>query len=238
MTGGSPVEMAQGVADKIEARLRVLPRHLAPRLRGRIHQAAVPVSLLAGAGLYLAASSGARRSAVLVYGISLAVLFAVSACYHRAPVGDRLRSVLRRADHSTILIFIAGTFTPLAVGVTNGFTRWLLLGVVWGAAFAGIVIRQLMQQAPPGATAIVYAAVGLSAASVLPAILHRTGASAFVLVLLGGVVYLVGAVVYAKQRPDPRPSVFGYHEVFHALTVLAAALQYAGVGLVILTTPG
>ena len=206
----------------------------APRLRGRIHQASVPFAIAAGAVLAALAPSH-RRTAVLVYAVSLTALFAVSASYHRCWAG-RAKAVLRRADHSTILVFTAGTFTPLAVSATTGRVRVLLLVAMWAAAAIGVTIRMRWHHATSGWCALVYAAVGVSAVSVLPAVWQRTGVAAFTLIAAGGVAYLVGAVD-ARRRPDPRPAVFGYHEVFHALTVLAAALHYVGISLVVLTTP-
>ena len=172
-----------------------------------------------------------------MYAVALTALFGVSAAYHRGRWGDRVQAMLRRADHSTILVFIAGTFTPLAVTVTHGRALVLLLIGMWSAAAIGVAIRMVWHHVKPSAVAWVYAAVGLSAVSVLPALFCRGGVASFVLFVLGGIGYLAGAMVYARRRPDPSPTVFGFHEVFHSLTVVAAALQFTGLTLAVLGTP-
>lgn len=213
-----------------------LPDVLKPRLRGHLHRACAPVALAGGVVLAILAPSH-RRLAVLVYAVSMTALFTISATYHCGTWAARVRAALRRADHSTILVFIAGTFTPLAVTETHGRLRVLLLACMWGAAAAGVAVRMVWHHATSAWTAAVYAVVGISSASVLPMVWERSGVAPFLLLAVGGLTYLVGAVVYARRRPDPRPTVFGYHEVFHVLTVIAAALQYAGISLVVLSTP-
>lgn len=165
--------------------------------------------------------------------MALLALFSVSAAYHRWRWGQRGKALLRRADHSTILVFIAGTFTPVTVATTAGAERLILLTAMWAAAGLGMTIRMVWHNARAGAIAAVYSLVGLCGIGVLPALLGHSGPAAFVLFTAGGVIYLLGATVYARRSPDPRPAVFGYHEVFHSLTVLATALQYVAVSLAV-----
>jgi len=208
---------------------------LKPRLRGVLHQWAFAVSLAAGAGLVLAAGSARARIAVTVYALSVAALFGTSALYHRVnwrTLGAR--RWMRRLDHTMIFVLIAGTYTPFGLLVLRGTLGVVILVAVWSAALAGAVFKLVWIDAPGWLGAATYVAIGWIALVALPELLDRLGVAAFAALALGGVLYSVGAVIYAHKRPDPVPTVFGYHELFHLLVILAAALQYAVIAFWIL----
>lgn len=183
--------------------------------------------------LVVAHSAGARI-AVGVYTAGVTAMYATSACYHRGRWSDAAKRRLRRLDHSMILVGIASTYTPIAAIGLGQTTGTVLLAVVWGLAAAGVVIRNLWLGAPRWLVATVYVAVGWTAVAVLPALWSRLGVLTFGLLVLGGIVYSVGGVVYSRRRPDPAPAVFGYHEVFHALVLAAGLVFYAAVVRVVI----
>ncbi len=203
-----------------------------PALRGVVHQWAFPTALTAGAALVLLAPAGEPRIAAAIYAFSLAAVLGTSALYHRVDWSRAgVRSWMRRLDHSMIFLLIAGTVTPFALLVMDGpFATGLLVGV-WSAAAAGIILELAWTGAPRWLSAGVYLAVGWIGAAGFPEIWVKAGIGAGALIALGGVLYTVGAVVYARQRPDPSPSVFGYHEVFHVLVVAAAAAHFAAIAI-------
>jgi hemolysin III len=183
------------------------------------------------------AATWPARLAAAVYGVAGAALFGVSAAYHRSPPGSRRRGLLARLDHVSILLMIAGTYTPLVVLGLRGWTRVSVLAVIWGGAVAGIVARLIWRTtwrpAPRWLITSLFAALGWVALFVLPQLLRGAGALVLALILAGGLLYSLGAVVYARKRPDPSPRWFGFHEVFHAATILAYLTQYAAVSLVV-----
>ena len=156
-------------------------------------------------------------------------MYATSAFYHRGHWTPAGRRRMRRLDHSMILVGIASTYTPVAAIGLSSTTAWALLSVVWGLAVLGAVVRNLWLGSPRWVTAALYIGVGWTAVAVLPDLWTRLGVATFVLLMVGGLVYSLGAVVYSLRRPDPWPAVFGYHEVFHALVVGAGLVFYAAV---------
>jgi hemolysin III len=202
-----------------------------PRLRGVSHQYAFFVAMAAGAALVVLARGAEARVAVGVYALSLCAMFGASALYHRIDWSPRLHAWLRRLDHSMIYVLVAGTYTPFALLVLAPALGWTILGVVWAGALAGVVLSLVWIDAPRWLTAVLYVALGWVAVVVLPQLWDRAGVMAVALLATGGVLYTLGAVVYARRRPDPAPRVFGYHEVFHALVIAAAAVQFAAVAL-------
>ena len=204
------------------------PRLTKPRLRGVWHQWAFFVSLALGAALVAAAPEGRPRLAAAVYALSVAGLFGASALYHRINWSSAAaRRWMRRLDHSMIFVLIAGTYTPFAVLVLDGTLATVILAVVWAGALGGIVLKLVWVDAPKALSAVVYILLGWVAVAAFPDLLSELGVTGASLVALGGLLYTAGAVVYALKRPDPAPTVFGYHEIFHALVIVAAALQYA-----------
>jgi hemolysin III len=199
-----------------------------PRLRGVWHQWAFFVSVAIGAALVIVAPAGQPRLAAAIYALSVTALFGTSALYHRV-TWDSLgaRRWMRRLDHSMIFCLIAGTYTPFALLVLEGDLATVILIVVWAGALAGVLMKLVWIDAPKALVAVTYIMLGWVAVAAFPDMIERLGVTATMLLAVGGLLYTLGALVYAFQRPNPAPSVFGYHEVFHALVILAAALQYA-----------
>jgi hemolysin III len=210
--------------------------HAAPKplLRGVSHELAAGVALAAWIALAALAPSPRALAAANVYGASLFALFGVSALYHRPTWPQRARLWLRRLDHSAIFLLVAGTYTPFCL-VLGGGRGDTLLAVAWAGAALGILQSVLWVRAPKPLVAIVYVLLGWIILPVLPTLVVRLGPGAVALLAAGGLTYSLGAVVYAARRPDPFPRVFGYHEVFHALVVVAAGLHLAVTARAILT---
>lgn len=202
-----------------------------PRLRGWLHFWAFVVSFATGATL-VALSALVDARAVIgtsVYAATVSGLFGISALYHRRTWGGRGRSVMRRLDHSMIFVFIAGTYTPFALLALPRALGAIILAVVWSGALLGTVLKQAWLHAPRWLSVPLYVALGWVAIFVLPALLDRAGAPPLVLLLVGGGLYTFGGIVYATRKPNPWPETFGYHEVFHLCTIVAAICQYIAV---------
>ncbi|MGA9635353.1 MAG: hemolysin III family protein, partial [Solirubrobacterales bacterium] len=202
-----------------------------PRLRGVSHQWAFFVSLGAGAALVLAASGTTAVVAMSIYAFSLSAMLGTSALYHRVTWTPEVRQWMRRLDHTTIFIFIAGTYTPFALLVMHGTLATAVLVVVWATALGGVALNLLWIHAPHWVTAVIYLSTGWVAIVSLPQLWDQIGPVGVGLIALGGALYTAGAVVYARRKPDPRPEVFGYHEIFHLLVIAAAAVQYVAVAV-------
>ncbi|MGA2012067.1 MAG: hemolysin III family protein [Solirubrobacteraceae bacterium] len=201
---------------------------LKPRLRGVLHQWACICSVPLGLLLVIAAGDARARIAVTVYALSLVGLFGVSAVYHRVDWRTlRARRWMRKLDHSMIFTLIAGTYTPFALLVLHGALAMVILIAVWAGAAAGVAFNLIWSNAPKWLVALLYVVLGWVVVAAVPQLATAIGAGGLLLLALGGLFYTVGAVVYAIKRPDPVPAVFGYHEIFHALVIVAAALQYA-----------
>jgi hemolysin III len=216
----------------IEDRFVSLPK---PRLRGVLHQWAFFASLAIGAALVIVAPAGRGTLAATIYAASVAALFGVSTLYHRIDWASRAtRRWMRRLDHTMIFVLIAGSYTPFALLVLDEPLATLILVGVWAGAAAGSVMKLVWIDAPKWLVAITYVLLGWVALAAFPGLIDELGVTATALVGVGGVLYTLGAVVYALRRPDPVPAVFGYHEVFHLLVIAAAALQYAVVAFFVL----
>lgn len=196
-----------------------------PWLRGSLHRWAAPIAAAVTTLVAVAARSGGARAAVIVYGVCVTAMFATSGVYHARRWAGRQRAVLQRLDHSMILVGIAGSYTPVIVLALEGRTRVALAIVCWVLAVVGIVVRQCWLSAPRPLIAAVYLGAGWQMVVALPA--YAAGMSGLELGLLaaGGALYTVGAIVFAIQRPNPWPRVVGFHEIFHLLVVVAAALH-------------
>jgi hemolysin III len=211
-----------------------LPTPPKPRLRGVSHAYAFFVSLACGVGLILAASDGRARLAASIYAIAVSALLGTSALYHRVTWRPTARRWMKRLDHSMIFVLIAGTYTPVALLALHGSLANTILIVVWIGALGGIVFKLVWIDAPKWLFAAVYVALGSVTAAImgeLPATIGWLGVAGLG---LGGLLYIVGAIIYASGRPDPSPRVFGYHEVFHALVIAAAGLHYAVIAFAVL----
>lgn len=202
-----------------------------PRWRGRIHGGAVAVVIPAGIILTLVTPSGLARVAVFVYVASLLALFSTSASYHLFTRTQRAQRTMRQLDHAMVYVLIAGTYTPvclLALPRTIGVV--FLIGI-WSAAILGIALKITWRAHK--VSGAMYLIIGWAALIILPWAYHRAGFTSLLLFALGGIVFTVGAILFYLQRPQLRPLVFGYHEVWHVFTVVAVALQFAGVGVLI-----
>ena len=210
-----------------------------PRLRGVVHEYAFFVALVAGAGLLVLAPSPKARLASAIYVLGLAGLLGTSALYHRVTWRrPNVRRWLRRLDHSMIFLLIAGTYTPFALLVLSQPLGTVVLVLIWAGAAGGIVLSLLWPDAPRTVSAAIYISLGWVAIIATPQLFDRLGALGIAMIGLGGLFYTVGAIVYARQRPDPVPTVFGYHEIFHVLVVAAAALHFAVIAFLVLPLAG
>lgn len=205
-----------------------------PLFRGVSHQIAFFVSLVSGAVLLALAPTPPALLGAAIYAASLSALLGTSALYHRVTWSVPTRRWIGRLDHSMINVLIAGTFTPFALVVLSGRLAEILLPVMWLGAVAGIALHLFWFDAPKWLSAAVYVALGWIGILAAPQVVEHAGWTVALLVLFGGLLYSAGAVVYAARRPDPVPASFGYHEVFHALVVVAAMAHYGAVALVIL----
>jgi hemolysin III len=202
-----------------------------PQLRGWLHAGTAPLTLVGGVLLVLLSPAGAARVGCAVFATSAVTLFTVSATMHRGRWSPRTARLLTRMDHAGIFLLIAGTYTPYAVMLLPGRDRVVLLVVAWVGAAGGIAFRMLRPQAARWVYTPLYLALGWLAVAYAPEFGRAAGPVVLVLVASGGLLYTVGAVVYGLRRPNPVPQWFGFHEVFHAFTVLAFAAHYAGVTL-------
>jgi hemolysin III len=205
-----------------------------PLLRGRFHQVGSVVMLAVGPLIGLEASGTKAEVCAAVACFGVWAMLTTSSLYHRVRWSDAARRRMRLADHSMIFVCIAGTYTAVAGLSLPDTDTWIVLGLVWGASVVGIVMRFVWLDAPKWAVALPYVAAGWIAVGATPEFFHYLGVLGFSLMLAGGLLYTIGAVVYARRRPDPWPMVFGYHEVFHACVVVAAALSLSLVAFVLL----
>jgi len=180
-----------------------------------------------------AVQGGAHGFAVAIYCLTVSMLFGTSALYHRRNWSTRGWLIMKRLDHSMIFIFIAGSYTPFAVLALNPDSDVIILTTVWAGALGGVVLKLFWPGAPRWLGVPIYIALGWVAVFVLPQVLANTGVTSLVLLCAGGVLYTIGGIVYAARWPNPSPAVFGYHEVFHACTVVAAICHYIAIYFVI-----
>jgi hemolysin III len=201
-----------------------------PKLRGVSHEWAFFLSLGFGVALIVLARSPKATLAVAIYAVSLSALFGTSALYHRVNwTRPQVRQWMRRLDHSMIFFLIAGTYTPFALLVLEGPLADAILAVVWIGAIAGAIVEMIWIDHPKWVAAIIYLAIGWVAVAAFPELWSEMGVAGTLLVAVGGLLYTAGAIVYATQRPNPSPAVFGYHEVFHLLVIAAAVAHFSAI---------
>ena len=213
----------------------VVEAKVKPMLRGVSHHAAFYAALGAGVTLLLAAPSQRAMSAVAIYVVTLMALFGVSALYHRIQWSEAARARMKRLDHATIFLFIAGSYTPICLLALDGEPGRTLLTWAWIGAGLGVARAVFWPGAPKAISAALYVALGWLVVAYLPAVAAGVGGFGMAALAVGGVLYSLGATVYALQRPDPLPRVFGYHEVFHALVIAACVCHFAAIARVVLT---
>jgi len=201
-----------------------------PKLRGVSHEWAFFLSLGFGVALIILAETPKATLAVAIYAISLSALFGTSALYHRVNWSrPQVRQWMRRLDHSMIFFLIAGTYTPFALLVLDGTLAMAILAVVWIGAIAGAIVEMIWIDHPKWASALIYLSLGWVAVATFPELWSAMGIGGALLVAVGGLLYTAGAVVYAVQRPNPSPAIFGYHEIFHLLVIAAAIAHFSAV---------
>jgi hemolysin III len=201
-----------------------------PKLRGVSHEWAFFASLGFGAALILLAKTPKATFAVAIYAVSLSALFGTSALYHRVNwTRPNVRLWMRRLDHSMIFFLIAGTYTPFALLVLHGALATAILIVIWIGAIAGAIVEMIWIRHPKWVAALIYLSLGWVVAVAFPELWSAMGVAGALLVAVGGLLYTAGAVVYATQRPDPNPAIFGYHEVFHLFVIAAALAHFSAV---------
>ena len=205
-----------------------------PLLRGVLHQAAFTVSLVIGTLLIVGSDGGGGRTAAAVFAASVAACFGASSLYHRVTWAPRVRPWMRRLDHAGIYLLIAGTYTPVCLLALEGSWRFVVLSLVCLAAASAVVLKFAWIAAPKWLAAGLGIALGWVGVALLPQLVTRLNPAAIVLLALGGIAYTAGAVVYARERPDPVPTVFGYHELFHALTIVGVAFQYVAIAFFVI----
>ena len=205
-----------------------------PLFRGVSHRAAFIASVTLAPIVVVSAPGVWPRLITGLYSTAITALFGVSALYHRVNWGPVGKKRLQKFDHVTIFFAIAATYTPVAVFALSAWAAKLVLALVWGGAAIGAFIRIRFTQAPKWVVAGPYLVVGWCLLAVVQDAWHQLGVLEFVLFLTGGLLYTAGAVVFASQRPDPWPSTFGFHEIFHSLTIAAASLHYIAFVFVVL----
>jgi len=212
----------------------VIDTELTPRLRGVFHQWAFVAAIAAGVVLVVFADGPRENISSWVYAAALAAMFGASALYHRFPWKTTARRLwARRLDHSMIFVFIAGTYTPIAALTLPRSSAVPVLIVVWSGAVSGVLLQTLWPHAPRWLSVPCYLGLGWVAVFVMPTLLHNAGVAALVLIVVGGLFYSIGALVYGFKKPDPFPQVFGFHEVFHLCTLIAAVCHYVAIWLAV-----
>lgn len=212
------------------------PIVIRPALRGAFHRIAVVLAVPAFAVLIVLAPTAGARVATAIYAAGILAMLGVSAVYHSGRLSDRTTRIFKRIDHSTILLAVTGSYTAVAVGALDGRSRVTLLVFVWTAAVVGMIIRMRWLHGPRAVTATVYLVVGWSALIEIGALVKSLDAVDTLLLVTGGLLYTVGAIVYSAKWPNPFPRVLGFHEVFHALVVGAVAVHYVLVARLVIPT--
>jgi hemolysin III len=213
--------------------MSIAPGPLKPRLRGVSHQWGFVVSVICGVVLVALAPSGRAVVAAAIYGAAVSALLGTSALYHRIDWRPAARRWMRRLDHSMIFVLIAASYTPVALLAMHGALATAVLLVAWTGALGGVALALVWTDRHKWVSAVVYASLGWVALITLTQLPATIGWGAVGALLASGALYTAGAVIYAGERPNPLPGVFGYHELFHALVLAAAAIHYAVVAFVV-----
>lgn len=231
---GAPAPMGpiEGTVEKAAAALDIKPR-----FRGWLHAGATPPALAAGIVLIALAPTTGTRIASAIYAFTGVLLFGVSAVYHRGNWSPPVKLVLKRLDHTNIVLLIAGSYTPLAVSLLSPAKAEVLLWFIWGGALAAVAFRLLWLNAPRLLYVPVYVALGLAALVYIPDF-YAASATIAVLICGGGAMYIAGAVVYALKRPNPSQAWFGFHEIFHAFTLAGFTAHYIAIFMAVRSVAG
>ncbi len=229
----APDTPGDSVGDAVGDAARDLVAAVKPRLRGWLHAGTFPLALTAGIVLSVLAPEGAPKIGAIVFTVTAALLFGTSAVYHRGHWSARMSGVLKRVDHSNIFLIIAGTYTPFALSLLPPDQARQLLLIVWSGAIGGVLFRIFWVNAPRWLYTPIYVALGWVAVFYFGPLLHFGGPAVVILMTVGGILYTLGAVVYGTKRPNPSPRWFGFHEIFHAFTVLAFVAHYVAASLAV-----
>jgi hemolysin III len=230
-TGAEEARTEEAGTDQDQGLSNVI-RQVKPRLRGWLHFAMTPLAGAAGIVLVaLAPTSGGVIGGAIFLAASL-LLFGTSGIYHRFNWGPRGEAVLRRMDHANIYVFIAATYTPLALLLLTGTSRVLLLSLIWASAIGGLLFRMFWLTAPRWLYTALYVMMGWGAVAWMGKFYEAGGLTLIVLIFTGGLLYTIGAVVYGLKRPNPSPRWFGFHEIFHAFTIAAFVVHYVAISIV------
>ncbi|MEO5708198.1 MAG: hemolysin III family protein [Nocardioidaceae bacterium] len=225
------VTATAGVTERIGDTVRETLDEVKPRLRGWMHAASAPLTLAAGVVLVVLSPTAASRVGSAVFATSALVLFTVSGIYHRGTWSPRVWRFLRRFDHANIFLLIAGSYTPFTLLLLHGTDRVVLLSVVWTGAILGVLFRVFWNDAPRWLYTPIYIALGWAAVFYFGDFVANSSPAVWVLMAVGGGLYTLGGIVYGFKRPNPFPRWFGFHEVFHTLTIAAFAAHYVGVSI-------
>lgn len=227
-------EPASAAQPSAEAPIREQPANTRkPKLRGWLHLGMSPIIFIVGLAFTTFAPDLTSRIGAAIYTLAAVQLFGTSAAYHRGNWSDRANAIFRRVDHSNIFVFIAGTYTPLTLTMLEGTSRWSLLILIWSIALLGVGFRVLWLSAPRWLYTLLYVGMGWAAVGWLGQFWATGGPAVVLLIMAGGLVYTLGAVAYGLKRPNFSPGWFGFHEVFHACTIIAAVLHAIAIGLAI-----
>ncbi len=213
--------------------LKDAAREIKPKLRGWLHLVTFPLSVAAGIVLVALSPTTSTRVATAVFAVTSSLLFGSSALFHRGHWSPRWHGVLRRLDHSSIFLLIAGTYTPFALTLLDGTNARILLLLVWGGALIGIAFRVVWIGAPRWLYLPVYVALGWASVFWLGDFAASAGPAVLTLIIVGGALYSMGGLIYGIKRPNPVPRWFGFHEVFHSFTIAAFVAHYVGVSMIV-----
>jgi len=205
-----------------------------PLMRGWLHLAMTPIALVAGIVLIVLAPTVTGRIGGAVWLLAAVELFGVSAAYHRGHWGPRTEAMLRRLDHANIFVFIAASYTPLALMLLSPSSATMLLWIIWPTALLGVFFNLVWLESPRWLHTALYLLMGWAALGWVGEFWANASLSVFLLISLGGFIYSAGAVVYALRKPDPWPRVFGYHEIFHSCTIVAAICHFVAIAMITL----
>jgi hemolysin III len=229
--GHEATSHAAEAVEHLGEHLAAVVAEVKPRLRGWLHAVTSPLTLAAGVVLIALSPTAATRVGSAVFMGSAVLLFSVSAIYHRGTWSPRVWSVLQRFDHANIFLLIAGSYTPFTLIMLEGTTQMVMLSVVWGGAALGVGLRLFWRSPPRWAFVPIYIGLGWAAVFVADEFAAGSTTAVMALVAAGGLLYTLGGVVYGFRKPDPFPSWFGFHEVFHTLTIAAFVTHYVGVSM-------
>ena len=220
------------VSDELNERMRMKFEEVKPKLRGWLHAGTAPLTLAAGIVLVALSPTTAGRVGAVVFMVTSVLLFTVSGIYHRGSWSPKVWAFLRRFDHANIFLLIAGSYTPFTLLLLEGSSRVVLLSVVWTVAVLGMLFRIFWTEAPRWLYVPIYIAMGWAAVFFINDFIDSISTAPAVLVATGGVLYTLGGIVYGLKKPNPLPGWFGFHEVFHSLTIAAFVTHYVAVSMV------